>query len=126
MELVEVPSLRLVRNMSLLVSSLFLPLFIALTFHWHTQQPPVSFYVDALRPDTSYRILLFSVNPKGRSEPVIIDGIHFKGPAKFAGATNKMDLQWSPFVAALAVIASLLFVCSSCVLVALYRRGSRK
>lgn len=77
-----------------------------------------------LEPDTAYRIVLFAVNPKGRSEPVIIDGINFKSIAK--QTANKLDLELSPFIAGLAVTAAVLFVLSSCVLVALYRRNSRK
>lgn len=80
--------------------------------------------MEQLELETLYRILLFAVNPKGRSEPIIIDGINFKGIAKLP--TNKLDLQLSPFVAGLAVTAAVLFVCTSCVLVALYRRNSRK
>lgn len=80
--------------------------------------------MDDLQPETYYRVLMFAVNPKGRSEPVIIDGIHFKGITK--ATANKLDLELSPFLAALSVTAAALFVCTSCVLVALYRRSSRK
>uniref|UniRef100_A0A182UA33 Ig-like domain-containing protein n=1 Tax=Anopheles melas TaxID=34690 RepID=A0A182UA33_9DIPT len=66
LELVEVPVLRLVRNLSL-------------------QHPPVQFFIDNLEPGSSYRIILFAANAKGRSEPVIIDDITFKGVAKYTG-----------------------------------------
>lgn len=79
-----------------------------------------------MQQETSYRILLFAVNPKGRSEPIIIDGVNFKGVAKYTGSANKLDLELSPFVAGLAVTAATLFVVTSCVVVALYRRNSRK
>lgn len=49
------------------------------------QRPPVSFYIDNLEPGNSYRMILFAVNAKGRSEPAIIDDITFKGVAKFTG-----------------------------------------
>lgn len=55
------------------------------------QRPPVAFYIDNLEPGNSYRIILFAVNAKGRSEPTIIDDITFKGVAKFTGE-NKIDL----------------------------------
>lgn len=49
------------------------------------QRPPVSFYIENLEPGSSYRIILFAVNAKGRSEPTIIDDITFKGVAKYTG-----------------------------------------
>lgn len=45
------------------------------------------FFIDNLEPGYSYRIILFAVNAKGRSEPTIIDDITFKGVAKFTGKT---------------------------------------
>ena len=45
----------------------------------------MSFVLDNLEATTSYRLILFAVNAKGRSEPVIIDDISFKGVAKFTG-----------------------------------------
>lgn len=53
------------------------------------QRPPVAFYIENLEPGSSYRIILFAVNAKGRSEPTIIDDITFKGVAKFTGKSNK-------------------------------------
>ena len=49
------------------------------------QKPPVSFFIDNLEAGSSYRIILFSANAKGRSEPTIIDEITFKGVAKYTG-----------------------------------------
>lgn len=49
------------------------------------QHPPVQFFLDNLEPGTSYRIILFAANAKGRSEPVIVDDITFKGVAKYTG-----------------------------------------
>ena len=51
----------------------------------HQQHPPVQFFIDNLEPGSSYRIILFAANAKGRSEPVIIDDITFKGVAKYTG-----------------------------------------
>lgn len=50
-----------------------------------SQRPPVSFVLDNVEATSSYRLILFAVNQKGRSEPVIIDDITFKGVAKFTG-----------------------------------------
>lgn len=41
--------------------------------------------LDNVEASSSYRLILFAVNAKGRSEPVIIDDISFKGVAKFTG-----------------------------------------
>lgn len=96
LEVLESSSLRLVRNMSLLVSHslLFLPIggflpqfrpnLCLSPLDMLPQNSPVSFFVDNLQAETSYRILLFAVNPKGRSEPTIIDGVIFKG-LKYTG-----------------------------------------
>lgn len=57
----------------------------------HLQRPPVTFYVDNLEPGNSYRIILFAINAKGRSEPTIIDDITFKGVAKFTGNVQSLN-----------------------------------
>lgn len=43
------------------------------------------FVVDNLEPGISFRIVMFAVNAKGRSEPTIIDDITYKGIAKYTG-----------------------------------------
>ncbi|XP_055382348.1 protein turtle homolog A [Condylostylus longicornis] len=108
LELVEMQSLRLVRNLSL-------------------QRPPVNFYVENLEPGTSYRIILSAVNAKGRSDPTIIDDITFKGVAKYTGPSNGfMTVPLSPFLAGLTLFAALLFAIACIILAALYRRYSNK
>ncbi|XP_055678044.1 hemicentin-1-like [Lutzomyia longipalpis] len=106
LELVEMPALRLARNLSL-------------------ARPPVSFYIDGLEAGSSYRIILFAVNAKGRSEPTIIDDINFKGVAKFTGPSS-VSVQLSPVLAGLALIAAILFTVVFCVIIALYRRNYSK
>lgn len=49
------------------------------------QHPPVNFHIDSLEAGSSYRIILYAANAKGRSEPTIIDEITFKGVAKYTG-----------------------------------------
>ncbi|XP_036325035.1 nephrin-like [Rhagoletis pomonella] len=70
LELVELNNLRLARNLSL-------------------PHPPVSFLIENLDPTATYRMIIFAMNAKGRSEPTIIDDINFKGVAKFTGKQNK-------------------------------------
>lgn len=50
------------------------------------QKPPVSFYVEDLEPGNVYRVVLFSSNAKGRSEPIVLDDISFKGVAKYTSS----------------------------------------
>ncbi|XP_037920773.1 neural cell adhesion molecule 2 [Hermetia illucens] len=107
LELVEMPTLRLVRNLSL-------------------SRAPVNFFIDNLEPGSSYRIILFAVNAKGRSEPTIIDDITFKGVAKFTGPSNGLTVPLSPFLAGLTLFAAVLFAAACIILAALYRRYSNK
>ncbi|XP_052899973.1 hemicentin-1 [Anopheles moucheti] len=107
LELVEVPVLRLVRNLSL-------------------QHPPVQFFIDNLEPGSSYRIILFAANAKGRSEPVIIDDITFKGVAKYTGVSNVMNVPLSPVLAALTLTVAILFAVVCIVLATIYRRHASK
>lgn len=87
----------------------------------------MSFYVGDLSSDSAYRVLLFSVNPKGRSEPIVIDGFNSKGVAQYAGTLDeRMEVELSPVLAGLAGLAALLLVFSCCVLGVLYFRHSNK
>lgn len=52
------------------------------------QHPPVTFSVDELEPALTYRVILFAVNAKGRSEPTILDNITMNVPSKFTGELN--------------------------------------
>ncbi|XP_070493801.1 neural cell adhesion molecule 2 [Chironomus tepperi] len=107
LEMVEIPTLKLVRNLTLF-------------------RPPVSFVLDNLEATTSYRLILFAVNAKGRSEPVIIDDISFKGVAKFTGVSNVMNVPVSPVLAALVLTAAILFAVVCIVLATIYRKHSHK
>lgn len=41
--------------------------------------------IENLDQAATYRMIIFAVNMKGRSEPIIIDDINFKGVAKLTG-----------------------------------------
>ncbi|XP_055525427.1 hemicentin-1 [Wyeomyia smithii] len=107
LELVEVPTSRLVRNLSL-------------------QHPPVQFFLDNLEPGTSYRIILFAANAKGRSEPVIVDDITFKGVAKYTGVSNVMNVPLSPVLAALTLTVAILSVVGCIIYATFYARNTKK
>jgi hypothetical protein len=66
MEILELPSLRSKLNVT-------------------TYKAPPTFLADALDPGMSYRIMLYAVNAKGRSDPTTIDPVTFKGVAKLQG-----------------------------------------
>ncbi|XP_054746887.1 uncharacterized protein LOC129252242 [Anastrepha obliqua] len=107
LELVELNNLRLARNLSL-------------------PHPPVSFFIENLDPTATYRMIIFAMNAKGRSEPTIIDDINFKGVAKFTGASNGLTVPLSPFLAGLTLFCALLFAISCIALAAIYKRFSSR
>lgn len=69
MEILELPTLRSRLNLT-------------------TYRAPPSFLAEGLDPGTSYRIMLYAVNAKGRSDPTVIDPVTFKGVAKLQGELN--------------------------------------
>lgn len=66
MEVLELPSLRLKSNIS-------------------TYKAPPVFYIEGLEPGASYRIKLYAVNAKGKSDPTIIDPVIIKGVLQLQG-----------------------------------------
>nr|XP_018912191.1 PREDICTED: hemicentin-2 [Bemisia tabaci] len=68
---------------------------------------------------SSYRILLFSYNSKGRSEPVILEAVALKGVAKFTGSRG---LHISSVLAGFATVCLALVVVACALLVAAYRK----
>lgn len=98
LELVELNTLRLARNITVSVSVvtarssrikrqlsvISLIHSFGLQFHFY-QHTPVNFVIENLDQAATYRMIIFAVNMKGRSEPIIIDDINFKGVAKLTG-----------------------------------------
>ncbi|XP_051862318.1 hemicentin-1 isoform X2 [Drosophila albomicans] len=107
LELVELNSLRLARNITVT----------------HT---PVTFVIENLDQAATYRMIIFAVNVKGRSEPIIIDDINFKGVAKLTSSTTGLSMPLSPFLAGLTLFCGLLFAISCIILAAIYRRFSNR
>lgn len=86
LEVVVLPSLRLQQNLSVMVSVIYSFLYChqqCLCFYF--QHPPVNFRLQNLKPNTSYRILLFAVNQKGRSEPTVLDNLHIGEHVQYNG-----------------------------------------
>ncbi|XP_068153832.1 protein turtle homolog B isoform X1 [Drosophila tropicalis] len=107
LELVEMNTLRLARNITLSHGS-------------------PSFVIDNLDQAGTYRMIIFSVNAKGRSEPTIIDDINFKGVAKFTGISPGLSMPLSPFLAGLTLFCGLLFAITCIIAAAFYRRFSNR
>lgn len=101
MEVLELPSLRPRLNLT-------------------TYRSPPVFAANGLDPGMSYRIMLYAVNAKGRSDPTVIDPVTFKGVAKLQGSTASMPV--SPLIMGLLGTAGILATGVCLVLAALCRR----
>ncbi|XP_066142389.1 neural cell adhesion molecule 2-like isoform X1 [Euwallacea fornicatus] len=83
-----------------------------------TYRTPV-FVADGLDPGTSYRIMLYAANKKGRSDATVIDPVTF-GVAKLQGSTASMPI--SPLIMGLLGTAAILATGVCFVLAALCRK----
>ncbi|XP_003703425.2 neural cell adhesion molecule 1 isoform X1 [Megachile rotundata] len=82
-----------------------------------------TFEVAGLTTGKSYRLFLYAINAKGRSEPAILEPVTLKGVAMYTtGTTNASTL--SPLVLGLAATATLLALAVAGILAALYRKHS--
>lgn len=92
-----------------------------------TRVPPV-FYAEGLDAGVSYKIMLYAVNAKGRSDPTVIDTVTFKGVAKYTvplllpGTSASSLLPLNPIILGLLGIAGILAAGICLVLAALCRR----
>ncbi|XP_050673051.1 uncharacterized protein LOC126970949 [Leptidea sinapis] len=105
MELLEIPSLTVRYNVS-------------------TNRTPPYFEVRGLPPGVSYRIDLYAVNAKGRSDVSTIEHVTFRGQAKFTGESNSLGV--SPVLASIAAMSALLATAVCGVLAVLYRRHTNR
>ncbi|XP_047506872.1 neural cell adhesion molecule 2 isoform X1 [Pieris napi] len=104
MELLELPSLTVRYNVS-------------------TNKTPPIFEIRSLPPGVSYRIDLYAVNAKGRSDVTTIEHVILKGQAKYTGESNSLGI--SPVLASIAAMSALLVTALCGVLAILYRRHAR-
>ncbi|XP_063831610.1 hemicentin-1 [Ostrinia nubilalis] len=105
MELLELPSLIVRYNVS-------------------TNRTPPYFEIKGLPPGVSYRIDLYAVNAKGRSDVSTIETVTLKGQAKFTGESNALGV--SPVLASIAAMSALLATAVCGVLAVLYRRHAAR
>ncbi|XP_031784662.1 hemicentin-1 [Nasonia vitripennis] len=79
--------------------------------------------VAGLSTGRSYRLFLYAVNAKGRSEPAILEPVTLKGVAMYT--TGNTDTSaFSPLLLGLAATATLLALAVAGILAALYRKHS--
>ncbi|XP_015110643.1 neural cell adhesion molecule 1 [Diachasma alloeum] len=91
----------------------------------HRHQGPI-FEVVGLEPGRNYRLLVFAVNAKGKSEPVVLSSITLKGVAMYTtgrGSTDK-DTDYSLLVACFAGGITAICILVVGVTVTLYRRNN--
>ncbi|KAL6432586.1 hypothetical protein ACFW04_006862 [Cataglyphis niger] len=82
-----------------------------------------TFEVAGLTTGRSYRLYLYAINAKGRSEPAILEPVTLKGVAMYTtGNTNASMLN--PLLLGLAAMATLLALAVAGILAALYRKHS--
>ncbi|XP_045527790.1 hemicentin-1-like isoform X2 [Pieris brassicae] len=104
MELLELPSLTVRYNVS-------------------TNKTPPTFDISSLHPGVSYRIDLYAVNAKGRSDVTTIEHVILKGQAKYTGESNSFGI--SSVLLSTAAMSALLATALCGVLAVLYRRHAR-
>ncbi|CAD0203702.1 unnamed protein product [Chrysodeixis includens] len=105
MELLELPSLIVRYNVS-------------------TNRTPPYFEIRGLPPGVTYRIDLYAVNAKGRSDVSTIETVTLRGQAKFTGEGSALGM--SPVLASIAAMSALLATAVCGVLAVLYRRHAAR
>lgn len=53
-----------------------------------TSRIPPLFEIEGLEPGVNYRLNMYAMNGKGKSDPATIETVFFKGQAKFVGECN--------------------------------------
>ncbi|XP_049877561.1 hemicentin-1-like [Pectinophora gossypiella] len=97
---------------------------LAIRYNVSTNRTPPYFEIRGLPPGVSYRIDLYAVNAKGRSDVSTIETVTLKGQAKYTGDSNTLGM--SPVLASIAAMSALLATAVCGVLAVLYRRHSNR
>ncbi|CAK9807697.1 Hmcn1 [Anthophora plagiata] len=82
-----------------------------------------TFEVAGLTTGRSYRLFLYAINAKGRSEPAILEPVTLKGVAMYTTGNTDASML-SPLLLGLAATATLLALAVAGILAALYRKHS--
>ncbi|CAL7948602.1 unnamed protein product [Xylocopa violacea] len=83
-----------------------------------------TFEVAGLTTGRSYRLFLYAINAKGRSEPAILEPVTLKGVAMYTTGNTDASML-SPLLLGLAATATLLALAVAGILAALYRKHSK-
>ncbi|KAG8253862.1 hypothetical protein J6590_024216 [Homalodisca vitripennis] len=84
-----------------------------------TRAPPI-FEIYGIESGASYQVNLYALNAKGRSDPVTLETVTFKGVAKYIGPVTTVTI--TPVLTCLLATAGALLLVTLCVAAALYRR----
>ncbi|XP_024892513.1 hemicentin-2-like isoform X1 [Temnothorax curvispinosus] len=82
-----------------------------------------TFEVAGLTTGRSYRLFLYAINAKGRSEPAILEPVTLKGVAMYTTGNTDASML-NPLLLGLAAMATLLALAVAGILAALYRKHS--
>ncbi|KYN16102.1 hypothetical protein ALC57_11627 [Trachymyrmex cornetzi] len=82
-----------------------------------------TFEVAGLTTGKSYRLFLYAINAKGRSEPAILEPVTLKGVAMYTTGNTDASML-NPLLLGLAAMATLLALAVAGILAALYRKHS--
>ncbi|XP_043581853.1 hemicentin-2-like isoform X1 [Bombus pyrosoma] len=82
-----------------------------------------TFEVAGLTTGRSYRLFLYAINAKGRSEPAILEPVTLKGVAMYTTGNTDASML-NPLLLGLAATATLLALAVAGILTALYRKHS--
>ncbi|XP_029174221.1 hemicentin-2-like [Nylanderia fulva] len=82
-----------------------------------------TFEVAGLTTGRSYRLFLYAINAKGRSEPTILEPVTLKGVAMYTTGNTDASML-NPLLLGLAAMATLLALAVAGILAALYRKHS--
>lgn len=82
-----------------------------------------TFEVAGLTTGRSYRLYLYAINAKGRSEPFVLEPVTLKGVAMYTTGNTDASML-NPLLLGLAAMATLLALAVAGILAALYRKHS--
>ncbi|KAI5740682.1 hypothetical protein M8J76_006082 [Diaphorina citri] len=93
-------------------------------FNITVNQTPPEFKIFGIESGTTYEIRLYAVNAKGKSDPVILETVTFKGVAKYSSASS--ELHMDSFMTALVTLTFFTVILVLVIIFIIHRRRRRK
>uniref|UniRef100_A0A8D8QCP0 Titin n=1 Tax=Cacopsylla melanoneura TaxID=428564 RepID=A0A8D8QCP0_9HEMI len=93
-------------------------------FNISVNQTPPEFKIFGIEAGTTYEIRLYAVNAKGKSDPVILETVTFKGVAKYSSASS--ELRMDSVITALATLTFCTVILVIVIGLIIHRRRRRK